>query len=100
MSCDECRELQTHAFRTPSDLVHAFQVAAAEMERGVLRRTQAAEHSVAEQQALDSIRSAGAVPGAVVYRFECSVCGDRFELAAEIDQGTGGWTRNDETLVS
>jgi hypothetical protein len=98
LPCDECRELQTHAFRTPADMVHAVQVAAAEMERGALRRAEAVERSSAEQEALDSAMAAGAMPGKLRLRFECCVCGDLFELAADTDEGTGGWSRNDETV--
>jgi hypothetical protein len=98
--CDECRDLDTHAFRTSADLVHALQVATGEMERGVLRRRNPVEHSGAEQQALDSAMAAGAMPGAVRYQFECTVCGDQFELHADTSDGTGGWTRNDETTAT
>ena len=38
MSCEECRELTTHTFRSPEDLVHAVRLATEEMERGVLSR--------------------------------------------------------------
>jgi hypothetical protein len=30
VSCEECRELSTHAFRTPDDLLHAVRLAAEE----------------------------------------------------------------------
>jgi hypothetical protein len=92
MSCDECRELNTHAFRTPDDMVHAVQVAAYESERGVLRRLDARELRDSEREALESALAAG-VPDMLRYRFECCVCGDRFELVADTRDGSGGWTR-------
>jgi hypothetical protein len=95
MSCDECRELQTHRFRSADDLVHAFQVAAQESERGVLRRIDVARLTAAEQQALDSAFASDAMPAALRYRFECTQCGDRFELCADVDAGTGSWTRQE-----
>jgi hypothetical protein len=94
MSCDECRELGTHEFRTPDDMVHAFQVAAYESERGVLRRLHADELRDSEREALHAAMAAG-VPDALRYRFECTVCGDRFELIADTRDGSGGWTREE-----
>ena len=96
MACDECRELQTHKFRSPADLVHALQVAAAEVDRGALRRTNVEDLDIPEQQALDSILAANVLPDIVQYRIQCAVCGDRFELFADTHHGTGGWTREGE----
>jgi hypothetical protein len=93
VTCEECRDLQTHEFRSPADLLHAVQVAAAEVDRGVLRRIRVAELTPAEQEALDSAYAASALPGAIRYRFECTVCGDRFDLAGEVEDGSGRWTR-------
>ena len=93
MPCEECRDLQSHEFRSPTDLVHAFQVAAAEMERGVLRRLQVESRSVREEEAVYSALHADALPGSMRYRFECTVCGDRFELWGDTATGEGGWTR-------
>ena len=95
-ACTECRELSTHAFRSPDDLIHALRVAAEEANRGVLepveeRRAQ----GVAESEALYSALEAGAMPGAVRYRFRCLVCGDRFTLEADMREGTGSWTREE-----
>lgn len=98
MACDECRNLTTHAFRTPDDLIHALRVAAEEMSRGVLSRiggAQAAPGS-AEREALDSALASGAFPGKLRYRFRCEVCGDRFSLEGDTEQGTGAWTREGE----
>jgi hypothetical protein len=36
------------------------------------------------------------VPESVHYEFECTTCGDRFELVADFTAGTGGWTRQGE----
>ena len=96
VACDECRELQTHKFRSPADLLHALQVAAAEVDRGALRRTDVEDLDIPEQQALDSILAANVLPDIVQYRFQCAVCGDRFELLADTRHGTGGWTREGE----
>jgi hypothetical protein len=93
LTCEECGELNTHEFRSPDDLLHALQVAAFEMDRGALKRIEAEDLSGAEQEALDSAFATSAVPGSVRYRFECAVCGDRFELLADMEEGTGGWTR-------
>lgn len=100
MACDECRDLNTHQFRSHDDLVHAVQVAAGETERGVLRRIQAESLSEAEREALHSAHEASELPGSIRYRFECTVCGDRFELAGNIAQGSGGWTREVESAAS
>jgi hypothetical protein len=94
MSCDECRDLNAHEFRSPDDLLNAVQVAAAEVDRGVLRRVDVADLTAPEQEALDSVFSTHALPDVVRYRFECSVCGDRFELFADTHHGKGGWTRS------
>ena len=91
--CEECRSLGTHRFRTADDLLHAFQTAAAEVDRGVLRRIDARTLEPAEQAAMDSVLEAGALPGALRYRFECALCGDRFELEGDPATGAGGWTR-------
>ena len=96
MACDECRDLTTHAFRSQDDMVHAFQVAALEMDRGVLERVNPENREVREHEALRSAISAGAFPDSVVYRFKCSVCGDRFELDADMENGRGSWTRVEE----
>ena len=96
MACDECKELNSHAFRSSDDLVHAFQVAATELDRGVLARVQVESLSAAEQEALSSIFAANALPDALRYLFRCTVCGDAFELVADTNEGSGSWKRQDE----
>lgn len=96
MTCEECRELQTHAFRSPSDLIHALQVAAAEVDRGALVRIDPEELTAVEREAMESVFASEALPDHVRYRFKCSVCGDLFELHAETCRGSGGWTRREE----
>ena len=93
MACDECRDLNTHVFRSREDLIHALQVAAAEMDRGALEQVRAVDLAIPEQEALRSAISSGALPDVVVYRFKCAVCGDAFELNADTYHGGGGWTR-------
>jgi hypothetical protein len=93
--CDECRDLNTHEFRSADDLLHALQTAAAEVDRGALRRIQAEEMTLPEEEALASALATEALPVMVRYRFQCTVCGDRFELAADTSGGKGGWTRQD-----
>lgn len=95
MTCEECRELQTHEFRSPDDLLHALQVAAAEVDRGVLSRVHLTDLSVSEHEALESAFAANAMPDTVRYRFKCAVCGDHFELFADTARGSGGWTRQE-----
>lgn len=95
MACDECRELTTHAFRSADDLLHALQLAAAEVDRGVLKRAEARNLTPEEQRALDSAFESSSLPDTVRYRFECTVCGDRFELTADTVSAKGGWTRLD-----
>ncbi len=96
MSCDECRELTTHEFRSPDDLIHALRLATQEMDRGVLSRVGAAQSGRAEQEALDSSLASGAMPGSIRYRFRCEVCGDQFTLVGDTAAGAGGWTREGE----
>ena len=98
MACDECRDLNTHAFRSAEDLVHAAQTAAAEIERGVLRRVQSKEYTMREREAIESARYAGEVPARIDYSFECSVCGDAFTLVGNAATGEGSWIRNGEPL--
>jgi hypothetical protein len=93
--CEECGELNTHEFRSADDLVHAVQVAAAEVDRGALRRIQMEDLTASEQEALASVFASDALPGALRYRFQCTVCGDRFELLADMEEGTGRWTREE-----
>jgi hypothetical protein len=94
MPCAECRELSTHTFRSPDDLIHALRLAAEEADRGVLRAIdEKAAPGAAEQEALYSALRSGALPGAVCYRFSCVGCGDRFTLGADMRAGTGSWTR-------
>jgi hypothetical protein len=93
VTCEECKDLNTHEFRSSDDLVYAVQLAATELDRGVLKRVNRAELSVAEQEALYSAVDAGGSPGSVFYEFECTVCGDRFDLSGDPETGTGRWTR-------
>lgn len=93
-ACAECRELTDHAFRSMDDLVHALQLAAQEVDRGVLSAVVSRGLTPAEQEALDSSLASGARPGRVRYRFRCEVCGDRFTLEADTGTGEGGWTRD------
>ena len=93
MACEECRDLAAHEFQTAADMVHAVQTAAAELDRGVLRRVQVEELTAAERDALYSVFEADATGGSIRYRFECTVCGDRFELWADMATGRGAWTR-------
>jgi hypothetical protein len=96
MACEECAALVTHEFRTADDMVHAVQTAAAEVDRGVLERIGAASELRAhEQAAVDSAYQSGSVPGIIRYRFRCLVCGDRFELLADTQSGSGGWRREE-----
>jgi len=96
MPCDECRELNTHRFNSPTDLINALQVAAGEVDRGVLVPVLAADRTIPEQIAIRSALAAGALPDVLLYRLKCTVCGDGFELAADTRQGGGGWRRNEE----
>jgi hypothetical protein len=96
MPCEECRELRTHRFSSHTDLVNALQVAASEVDRGVLAPVPAAERSIPEQVAIGSALESGAFPDVVLYRFKCTVCGDGFELAADTNEGKGQWSRNGE----
>ena len=74
-------------------MIHALQVAAAEVDRGVLIRVDREELTDVERDALESAIASEALPGSVRYRFKCTVCGDRFELQGETYGGKGGWTR-------
>jgi hypothetical protein len=98
VACEECRDLETHEFRSPEDLLHAVQVAAAEVDRGALCRVQSEELSASAQEAMESIFATRALPGWVRYRFRCTVCGDTFELHADTTEGKGGWTRGEATV--
>lgn len=93
MACEECRDLQTHVFRTGDDLVHAVQVAAAEVDRGVLRRIRAEALTARQREALDSAFASSTLPNSIRYWFECTLCGDRFELVGDPAEGSGAWTR-------
>ena len=96
MSCEECRELSTHTFRSTDDLVHAVRLATEEVDRGVLSRVTSGHLATAEREALDSAMASGALPNSVRYRFRCEVCGDHFTLLADTSSGEGGWTREGE----
>jgi SAM-dependent methyltransferase len=100
MPCDECRELTTHLFRSVDDLVNAVRLASEEVERGVLSREATRARSSAEQEAVDSSLSSGALPNRVHYRFKCEVCGDRFTLSADASSGEGGWMRDGDDVPS
>jgi hypothetical protein len=93
MACDECRDLNSHVFRSPEDLLHALQVAAAELDRGVLKRLDEETRTSAQEEAMRSVIASESLPETVRYRFECLVCGDRFVLAGDVGRGTGEWTR-------
>ena len=88
----------SHAFRGPDDLVHAVQVAAQETDRGVLKRVGWDALRAEEQAAIDSAFDSGNVPGIIRYRFECTSCGDRFELVADTGTGDGHWQREGEAM--
>ncbi len=96
MPCPECRDLATHRFRSPDDLIHAVRLAAEEVDRGVLAREGGAARGAAEQEALESSLACGALPGTIRYRFRCELCGDRFSLVADAEHGTGAWCREGE----
>lgn len=96
VSCEECGELSTHAFRSADDLIHALRLAAEEINRGVLCRVENSVSSgAAEDEALESALASGASPEVVQYRFRCEVCGDHFSLTADTTHGKGGWTREE-----
>jgi hypothetical protein len=94
MDCDECRELTTHTFRSPDDLIRAVRLAAEEVDRGVLRRIGVDTPGAAEQEALASVLECGSLPDAIRYRFACEVCGAAFTLYADTSHGHGGWLRD------
>lgn len=94
MPCTECRDLSTHTFRSPDDLIHALRLAAEEMNRGVLSRV--GEENLPgrdEDEARESALASGAMPDVLQYRFRCELCGDHFSLTADTSEGRGGWTR-------
>jgi hypothetical protein len=94
MSCEECRELSTHTFRSADDFIHALRLAAEEMNRGVLSRVgDKVLSGTAEGDAMASVLASGALPDIVQYRFRCELCGDHFSLTGDTSQGHGGWTR-------
>jgi hypothetical protein len=93
MSCEECRDLSTHAFRSTDDLIHAVRLATEEVDRGVLCHVKPVDRESAAQEALDSSLAVGALPNSVRYRFRCKLCGDNFSLNADTNSGEGGWTR-------
>lgn len=95
MTCEECRELGTHEFRSQEDLVHAVQVAALEVDRGVLRRIDATSRSASEDEAVASALASEALPTRIAYRFQCTQCGDRFALEGDVYAGAGSWTREE-----
>ena len=99
MPCEECRELRTHRFNSRTDLVNALQVAAGEVDRGVLAPVLIEDRTIPVQMAIGSALQSGALPDAVLYCFRCTVCGDRFELAADTYHGNGEWRRNDERIA-
>jgi predicted RNA-binding Zn-ribbon protein involved in translation (DUF1610 family) len=93
VTCEECRELSTHTFRSTDDLIHAIRLATEEVDRGVLSRVTSGSLATAEQAALDSSLASGALPNSVRYRFRCQICGDHFTLHADATSAQGGWTR-------
>ena len=93
--CEECRDLASHAFRSPDDLINALRVAAEEMNRGVLAREDTVTRERVEHESVSSALSAGAVPDMLDYRFRCLVCGARFSLVAVPSTGEGAWTREE-----
>lgn len=96
MACEQCRELGSHSFRDPDDLIHALRVAAEEANRGVLEPIEDRKpQGAAEEEALYSAIDAGAMPGKVLYRFRCTTCGDAFTLQADMSSGSGSWTREE-----
>ena len=97
MSCEECRELSSHAFRSADDLIHAVRVAAEELNRGVLSQVGTTSREPAEDEALGSALASGALPALLHYRFRCQICGDHFTLIADTEDGEGSWTREDKT---
>lgn len=94
MPCDECRDLVSHEFRSPDDLIHAVRTAAELVDRGVLARIDFEVREPTEQEAMDSVIASGHRPAALHYRFRCTVCGDRFTLQAETATGAGAWMRD------
>jgi hypothetical protein len=95
MACEECASLATHVFRNADDLINALRVAAEEANRGVLEPAGTnPEPRAAEQEAIYSALEAGAMPGAVRYRFRCRLCADDFTLEADMREATGSWTRS------
>ena len=96
MPCEECRELSSHAFRSPDDLIHALRLATVEMNRGVLARDDGVVLRDSEQEALESSIASGAMPRELTYRFRCQVCGDRFVLSGDPETGDGAWMREGE----
>jgi hypothetical protein len=96
VSCEECRELSTHTFRSADDLVHAIRLATEEVDRGVLARVAAEPLASYAREALESSLESGALPNSVRYRFRCEVCGDLFTLHADTGSGQGGWTREEK----
>ena len=93
MACDECRDLGSHEFRSPDDLIHALRGAAEEANRGVLEPVEERARHVAEQEAVYSALDSGAMPRSVRYRFRCTTCGDEFVLEGDLASGTGAWKR-------
>lgn len=96
MPCEECRDLASHEFRSPDDLIHALRLAAEEANRGVLAPIEEKRApGAAEEEALYSALESGAMPRSVRYRFRCTTCGDTFVLEGDPGTGSGSWKREE-----
>lgn len=86
--CSSCQDLNTEfRIRRPSDLQKAIAVARDNLADGTLSDVAADANS----KPFDELVSSGKWDDILLYHFQCSTCGQMFELSAETYHGAGGW---------
>jgi len=98
MSCSRCEELMVpFSIRTPAALGKAVRVVQANLADGTLSQIDAGRG--ATRKPFLSIPEDGPWEDLLKYRFECSECGQEFDLSAETFHGGGGeWTPHNLAL--
>jgi hypothetical protein len=95
MTCEQCEHLaKPEYFRTPGLLEGRLAVVRANVADGTLREELPDARPATASQPTFVALDGKHWPDVFVYKFRCSACGGRFELAGETYHGSGArWTQ-------
>ena len=91
MSCKDCEDLSVeYQIASPSDLRQAIAVVRDSIEARTIQETPSRPNAYGGNASFQDIVHGGAWDDFVCFEFQCTQCGQLFQLSAETYHGSGG----------